>query len=98
MLCVMKMDLLPELSRRYNSIFMLIVTFPLKNSFCSFQPVLPEGPSHKLSANYYLTRDARREVQPPIDCKVAALPAGKEEAVSRKAATPGRPYPWDHHY
>lgn len=41
------------------------------------QPVLPEGPSHRFSANYYYSRDGRREVKPPTDCQQAAIAAGK---------------------
>ncbi|KAH8411536.1 hypothetical protein KR215_006201 [Drosophila sulfurigaster] len=62
-------------------------------------PEIPDGPSHIYSANYYCTRDARREVNPPIDLVQqqqlleadgdAAKPAGN------KLPTPGKVYGWD---
>ncbi|XP_030748125.1 NADH dehydrogenase [ubiquinone] 1 alpha subcomplex subunit 7-like [Sitophilus oryzae] len=58
-------------------------------------PVLPDGPAHKLSANYYFTRDARREVGPPE--VISPLPKQIEAsgATEVKRITPGKPYSWD---
>lgn len=63
-------------------------------------PVLPDGPSHKLSNNYYYARDARREVAPPI--VVAGSGAPKKQLADpaavvphEKLKTPGRVFLWD---
>ncbi|KAE8747484.1 hypothetical protein FOCC_FOCC005815 [Frankliniella occidentalis] len=60
-------------------------------------PNLPDGPHAKLSANYYYTRDARRELNPPVllasDQKL--LPAPASEQPARKHRTPGPNFAWD---
>ena len=71
------------------------------------EPNLVEGPSHKLSGNYYFTRDARREVELPKaiadnSATMKALPAeaGKGApaegmalaAFPKKGVTPGKQF------
>ncbi|XP_031638646.1 NADH dehydrogenase [ubiquinone] 1 alpha subcomplex subunit 7-like [Contarinia nasturtii] len=65
-------------------------------------PNIPHGPAHKLSANYYVNRDPRREVTPPIDLtKNLLLGSGESEVAEVKGTrmqglpTPGKPYQWD---
>ncbi|KAL3282877.1 hypothetical protein HHI36_006036 [Cryptolaemus montrouzieri] len=62
-------------------------------------PDLPDGPSHRLSANYYYTRDARGEVQPP-DVVASAyepklLETGSAGAIQAKNRLPGKTWQWD---
>lgn len=63
-------------------------------------PDIPGGPAHILSANYYVNRDGRREVRPPIDVVQAKLAlegeaSGKAAPPSGKLPTPGAIYRWD---
>merc|ERR1719391_28299 len=65
-------------------------------------PNLPKGVSHKLSANYYFTRDGRREVTPPevvYSARQQLLESGEgtegQVPALKKPVTPGKPYNWD---
>lgn len=57
-------------------------------------PELPDGPAHKLSANYYYSRDARREVTPPEIVATGQKQISSEKQCT-KAVTPGKTYLWD---
>ncbi|XP_023232700.1 NADH dehydrogenase [ubiquinone] 1 alpha subcomplex subunit 7-like isoform X1 [Centruroides sculpturatus] len=62
-------------------------------------PNLPEGPSHKLSSNYYYTRDGRRESRPPLELTPTNMKSiASEKSVTGKpkplSITPGKGYVW----
>lgn len=60
-------------------------------------PNLPEGPSHRLFANYYYARDGRREVTPPepITKQTQIAETSAAGAPAKKKSTPGPTYIWD---
>ncbi|KAH9523379.1 NADH dehydrogenase [ubiquinone] 1 alpha subcomplex subunit 7 [Bulinus truncatus] len=60
-------------------------------------PNLPLGVSHKLSNNYYCTRDGRRLVQPPTriyDAEQKQLEGGSASVSLPKPVVPGLPFNW----
>ncbi|XP_004933732.1 NADH dehydrogenase [ubiquinone] 1 alpha subcomplex subunit 7 [Bombyx mori] len=75
---------------------------PLVSARTQPPPEIPDGPSHKHAHNYYYTRDARREVAPPIDVTKELLSASSDKGAPKQAAnvrpTPGHLYAWDKHY
>ncbi|CAH2093817.1 unnamed protein product [Euphydryas editha] len=76
---------------------------PLLSARTQPQPEIPDGPTHKHAQNYYYTRDARREVTPPLVLTQQLLADGSADQGTPKAAanvrpTPGKVYNWDQHY
>ncbi|KAG6464178.1 NADH dehydrogenase [ubiquinone] 1 alpha subcomplex subunit 7 [Manduca sexta] len=65
-------------------------------------PQIPDGVTHKHAHNYYYTRDARREVAPPIDLTKKLLSESSDKGAPKAARnvipTPGQVYQWDKHY
>lgn len=60
-------------------------------------PEIPGGPYHKTSEIYYFKRDARREVEPPLELYSSKqITSGDEKKIaSQKFITPGKPYEWN---
>uniref|UniRef100_H2Y9T5 NADH dehydrogenase [ubiquinone] 1 alpha subcomplex subunit 7 n=1 Tax=Ciona savignyi TaxID=51511 RepID=H2Y9T5_CIOSA len=63
------------------------------------KPNMPPGSSSKLSNNYYYTRDARREIAPPVVLSsniTTQIAAGEAPSAtpSVKLPTPGFPTKW----
>ncbi|XP_052739171.1 NADH dehydrogenase [ubiquinone] 1 alpha subcomplex subunit 7 [Bicyclus anynana] len=66
-------------------------------------PQIPDGVSHKHAHNYYYSRDARREVAPPLDVTQKLIADSSADKGTPKAAanvrpTPGPLFQWDKHY
>ncbi|KYN10161.1 PREDICTED: NADH dehydrogenase [ubiquinone] 1 alpha subcomplex subunit 7-like [Trachymyrmex cornetzi] len=56
-------------------------------------PNIPGGPYHKTSQIYYYTRDARREVKPPVLIGgIKQIDSGKASVAEKKFITPGKTY------
>ncbi|KAH0953891.1 hypothetical protein HN011_001956 [Eciton burchellii] len=56
-------------------------------------PHVPEGPYHKTSEIYYYTRDARREIHPPMLISGSKqIGTENESSTEHKYYTPGKVY------
>ncbi|XP_060586604.1 NADH dehydrogenase [ubiquinone] 1 alpha subcomplex subunit 7-like [Ruditapes philippinarum] len=53
-------------------------------------PILPDGPSHKLSDNYYYTRDGRREESPPVHIYTGSTTMAIESGKGNITSSQGR--------
>ncbi|XP_045453850.1 NADH dehydrogenase [ubiquinone] 1 alpha subcomplex subunit 7-like [Melitaea cinxia] len=76
---------------------------PLVSARTQPPPEIPDGVTHKHAHNYYYTRDARREVTPPLVITQQLLTDSSADQGTPKAAanvrpTPGKLYNWDKHY
>ncbi|KAJ0173035.1 hypothetical protein K1T71_011211 [Dendrolimus kikuchii] len=75
---------------------------PLVSARTQPPPEIPDGPSHKHAHNYYYTRDARREVAPPLDCNKKLIEASSDKGAPKQPVNvrpiPGQIYHWDKHY
>ncbi|XP_070153110.1 NADH dehydrogenase [ubiquinone] 1 alpha subcomplex subunit 7 [Polyergus mexicanus] len=59
-------------------------------------PNVPGGPYHKTSQIYYYTRDARREVKPPLLISESRqIGIQNESPAEEKYLSPGKAYNWD---
>ncbi|XP_072758821.1 NADH dehydrogenase [ubiquinone] 1 alpha subcomplex subunit 7 [Anoplolepis gracilipes] len=58
-------------------------------------PQVPGGPYHKTSQIYYYTRDARREVEPPLLISGSKQIAAENKSPELKYISPGKTYNWD---
>ncbi|GAB1862145.1 NADH dehydrogenase [ubiquinone] 1 alpha subcomplex subunit 7 [Camponotus japonicus] len=59
-------------------------------------PQVPRGPYDKTSQIYYYTRDARREVEPPLLISGSKqIGTENESPAEEKYLTPGKAYNWD---
>ncbi|KAM0733742.1 NADH dehydrogenase [ubiquinone] 1 alpha subcomplex subunit 7 [Formica fusca] len=59
-------------------------------------PNVPGGPYHKTSQIYYYTRDARREVEPPLLISGSKqIGTENESPAEEKHLSPGKAYNWD---
>ncbi|CAO1412522.1 unnamed protein product [Diamesa serratosioi] len=56
-------------------------------------PNIPDGVAHKMSANYYVSRDPRREVAQPVSLSQKLI--GGDGTKRTKLPTPGTVFKWD---